>query len=82
MNEASSDARKSAAAAISSGSATRPSGYQRERRSKMSGATSRRSRQMGVRTVPGQMALTRTPAGPNSTAAFCVSEISPAFAAL
>ena len=82
IHPASSEARNAAAAATSSGSPTRRSGYQRTRRSKIAGSLSTRSCQMGVRIVPGAIATARTPWRPYRVAMLRVRLISPALAAL
>src|SRR5689334_2561908 len=76
--DASSETRNSAAAAISSGRAKRPSGGR-------AGADSatlidfENARRRGVSVPPGQMQLTRTPDGASSRASERVSRITPAF---
>src|SRR4029453_3666317 len=57
----SSEARKSTAFAISSGSANRPTGTCTRRRAAFSGSLANSSWSRGVLTGPGQSALTRTP---------------------
>ena len=64
IHDASSEARKAAAFATSSGSPTRRSGYQRTSRSKIAGSLSTRSCQSGERIVPGAIATARIPCLP------------------
>ena len=66
--------------AISLASARRPTGLVRTRRSMSSVGIE--ARNIGVSTVPGQMALTRTPARAYSTAAALVSPTTPCLAAV
>src|SRR6202020_3245238 len=79
--EAASDARKATALAISTGSTTRPRGYQRRSVSRTLGSFAARFSQSGVRTVPGSTIFARTPSGPYSCANERVSEIIDALAA-
>ena len=60
-NDESSLARNATAAAISSGSANRPTGTCTRRRAARSGSLAKSSCSSGVLTGPGQSALTRTP---------------------
>ena len=67
INEASSLARNTTAAAISSGSANRPIGTCTRRRCARSGSAANSSRSSGVFTGPGHSALTRMPSRANCT---------------
>ena len=67
MKLESSLARKATAAAISSGSANRPSGTCTNRRAARSGSAANSSCSSGVFTGPGHRALTRIPCRANST---------------
>src|SRR5258706_11361719 len=67
MNDESSLARNATAAAISSGSANRPSGTCTRRRAARSGSLANSSRSSGVFTGPGHSALTLMPSRANCT---------------
>ena len=67
MNDASSLARNATAAAISDGSAKRPSGTCTSRRAARSGSFANSSMSSGVATGPGESAFTRTPWRANCT---------------
>lgn len=74
---ASREARNATAAAMSSGSPARPSGYTRAAESRSASRPSHAE----VRTVPGATRLTRPPRGAACPARVRVSDISPALAA-
>src|SRR6185436_1270835 len=77
--ELSSEARKTATAATSSGVANRFTVVLATKSSTTAGM-SKNAAVAPVRTRPGAMAFTRMPAGPSSMAATCVSMLTPALA--
>jgi hypothetical protein len=84
MNDASGDARNSAAAAHSDGRARRPSGCARSYSSRVrsgSGCCAMIASTIGVSTMPGQTALTRIPWGAQSSASARASWIAAPFVA-